>query len=128
MTALPTLAVDPLAELIGRFRRKHSGVTIRMREPETTAEVEASVRSGHAELGVTDITTGGSGLVRIPLVRQEILVVSPPDTRIVDESMTPAVLGTIPLIVTPIGTSTRRLLDQMLARSGVEPDIAVEIG
>jgi DNA-binding transcriptional LysR family regulator len=128
MTALPTLAVDPLAALIGRFRRDHQGVTIRIRETETTAEVEASVRSGEAELGMTDITIGGSGLVRIPLARQEILLVSPPDTRIDAESMTPRALSTIPLIVTPTGTSTRRLLDQVVARSGLEPNIAVEIG
>jgi DNA-binding transcriptional LysR family regulator len=78
LVALPTLAVDPLATLIGRFRTDHPGITVRVHEPEHAADVESSVRSGQAELGLTDITTGGTGLARIELFRQEIVAVSPP--------------------------------------------------
>ncbi|HEX5097401.1 MAG TPA: LysR family transcriptional regulator [Acidimicrobiia bacterium] len=128
LTALPTLAVDPLAGLIGRFRSEHEGVTIQVHEPETTAEVEATVRSGRAELGFTDITTGGRGLVRIALSRQDVVVVSPPGRADAATAVTPSMLASIPLVVTPVGTSTRRLLDMTLSRGGYEPDIAVEIG
>ena len=77
LVALPTLAVDPLAEIVGRFRTDHPGVTVRIHEPEGPGDVEHLVRSGAAEVGLTDITTGASGLVRVPLMRQEIRVVSP---------------------------------------------------
>ena len=127
VVALPTLAVDPLAALIGRFRSDHPGVVVRVHEPEDAGDVERAVRSGIAELGLTDITTGGSGLKRIELFRQEIVVVQPPDSLPDTSPMTPESLSRLPLIVTPMGTSTRRLLDRMLARDGLEPNVAVEI-
>lgn len=127
LVALPTLAVDPLAGLIGRFRVAHPGVSLRVREPEDTDDVERSVRTGVAELGLTDITTGGSGLVRLPLFRQEIVVVSPPGERVDGSTLTARQLVDLPLIVTPEGTSTRRLLDRTLAREGRPPHIAVEL-
>lgn len=127
LVALPTLAVDPLASLIGRFRSQHPGVVVRVHEPEDAADVERNVRSGVAELGLTDITTGGSGLSRIELFRQEIVVVQPPDSVPDESPMTPGSLARLPLIVTPVGTSTRRLLDRMLTRDGFEPNVAVEI-
>src|SRR3954452_24140799 len=43
IVALPTLAVDPLADLIGAFRRAHPGVTVHVTEPEDAASVERQV-------------------------------------------------------------------------------------
>jgi DNA-binding transcriptional LysR family regulator len=127
LVALPTLAVDPLATLIGRFRTNHPGITIRVHEPEHAADVERSVRSGQAELGLTDITTGGTGLTRVALFRQEIVAISPPGRDLDEGPLTARALAELPLIVTPPGTSTRLLLDRMLARDGLEPNIVVEI-
>lgn len=127
LVALPTLAVDPLAGLIGRFRVEHPGVSVRVHEPEDTDAVERSVRTGVAELGLTDISTGGSGLVRVPLFRQEIVVVSPPGERVDGPTLTARQLVDLPLIVTPEGTSTRRLLDRTLAREARAPHLAVEL-
>jgi DNA-binding transcriptional LysR family regulator len=127
IVALPTLAVDPLALLVGEFRTRFPGVTVRVGEPEDAASVEGQVRSGRAELGFTDLTTGGTGLVRVPLFRQEVFAVCPPGTDLPDGPVTPAALAQMPLIATPPGTSTRRLLDRVSAQSGVEPNIVVEI-
>src|SRR5581483_4280841 len=102
IVALPTLAVDPLARLLGEMRTAHPGVTIRVHEPEDAGAIDRWVTSGRAELGLTDLTTG----VRGP--------------------MTPHQLAALPLIATPQGTSTRRLLDQVLARAHAEPNIVVE--
>ncbi len=127
IVALPTLAVDPLAGLVGRFRTRYPGVTIRVREPEDAADIDRQVASGKAELGLTDLTTGGGGLVRVALFRQEVLAVCPPGTDLPDGPVTPAAFAAMPVIATPVGTSTRRLLDQLIARSGAQPNIVVEI-
>lgn len=124
LVALPTLAVDPLAALVGRFRSTHPGVVVRILEPEAAGDVERVVRTGDAEIGLTDITTGAAGLVRVGLGRQEIKVVSPPGSPA--SPVTPRMLAELPLVATPVGTSTRRLLDLMLARDGLEPNVAVE--
>jgi LysR family transcriptional regulator, carnitine catabolism transcriptional activator len=127
LVVLPTLAVDPVAALIGQFRRNHPGITIRVREPEDVATIERQVSSGRAELGFTDLTVGGTGLVRVALIRQEIVAVFPPGTDVDDGPLTTSELVATPLIVTPPGTSTRRLLERAFARNRSEPSIAVEI-
>ncbi|MEO6122680.1 MAG: LysR family transcriptional regulator [Ilumatobacteraceae bacterium] len=127
LVCLPTLAVEPLAGLIGRFRDRFPGVTIRVSEPEDVATVEAQVQSGRAELGFTDVTTGGAGLQRVELFRQEILAVCPPSTEVTDVAITAAELASLPLIATPVGTSTRRVLDRTISRTGSSPNIVVEI-
>src|SRR6476619_2706761 len=40
VVSLQTLAVDPLAPLVGRFRVAHPGIVVRIAEPEQTASVE----------------------------------------------------------------------------------------
>jgi LysR family transcriptional regulator, carnitine catabolism transcriptional activator len=127
IVALPTLAVDPLAPLIGRFRRAHPGVTLRVREPEEGSAIDRQVTSGRAELGITDITSVGTGLTRVELFRQHVVAVCPPGTEVDGDVLSPVALAAMPLVATPVGTSTRRLLERAVARAGAEPTIAVEI-
>src|SRR4051812_27353874 len=51
VVSLPTLAVDPAAPLIGRFRLLHPGVTVRLAEPEDADAVAEAVRTGASEIG-----------------------------------------------------------------------------
>jgi len=48
VVALPTLAVDPLATLVGSFRHAHPDVVVRVDQPEDAAAVATRVRSGRA--------------------------------------------------------------------------------
>lgn len=127
VAALPTLAVDPLAELVGRFRAEHPGIGFRLLEPEDATTVETLVRSGRAEIGFTDISAHVEGLRRIPLYRQELVAVCPPGTAADLDALAPSDLAAMPLIATPEGTSTRRLLELVLSRTSQPADIAVEL-
>ena len=55
IAALATLAVDPMATLIGRFREHHPGVQIRVLEPESADGVRALVRDGACEIGAAHL-------------------------------------------------------------------------
>src|SRR5688500_17723980 len=57
LATLPTLAADPVAELVGRFRGAHPGVTVRLGAPNDLDELAADVRSGRADLGITEDRT-----------------------------------------------------------------------
>jgi LysR family transcriptional regulator, carnitine catabolism transcriptional activator len=78
LAALATLAVDPLADMIGRYRRAHPGIVVRVHEPESTAGVSALVRDGTCELGLAPLPLRMHGLRTVALGEQELLFVLPP--------------------------------------------------
>jgi DNA-binding transcriptional LysR family regulator len=127
IVSLPTLAVDPLAPLVGEFRVAHPGIIVRIAEPEDTSAVEERLADGRSELGLADLQRRRDDLVTIKLGRQEIVAVCPPGTRLPAPGRLPvARLAGMPLVTTPAGTSTRDLLDRALAAASVVPLIAVE--
>jgi DNA-binding transcriptional LysR family regulator len=125
IAALATLAADPLAELVGSFRQAHPGVTVQIGEAESTADASRLVAEGTRELGLVQLPAPGR-LVAAELGNQELVFVLPPGAEQSERPMVPAALSSVPLIVTPPGTSTRDLLEQAFAAAGVAPRIAVE--
>lgn len=128
LVSLPTLAADPVARLIGEFRRRHPGVVVRLAEPEDTPEVVAMLRDGRAELGVADAWGDPpAGLEVLPLLRQTFMVVCPPGTRSAGGHGQPAgEAARHPFVVTPLGTSTRQVFERVFPGSGARPEVAVE--
>jgi len=127
VVALPTLAVEPLARLVGRFRIAHPGIVVRIAEPEDAAAVDAMVADGRCEVGLAELPARRDDLVAIELARQEIVAVCPPGTTLPAPGRLPvARLAGMPLIATPAGTSTRELLERALAAAQVTPAVAVE--
>src|SRR5437762_896023 len=52
LVALPTLAVDPVAPLVGAFRVAHPGIALALADPADEDEVVELVASGACELGI----------------------------------------------------------------------------
>jgi DNA-binding transcriptional LysR family regulator len=126
LAALPTLAVDPLAPLIGAFRRLHPGVVVRLGDP-GDAGPAAFVRRGDAELGAVELPVADD-LVTVPLGQQQLLAIcSKRDGVRLGRIAALSALAALPLVATPPGTSTRRVLDSALAAAGVEARVAVEV-
>lgn len=127
VVALPTLAVDPLATLVGAFRHAHPGVVVRVDQPEGPAAVATRVRSGRSEIGLTELPVAEPGLVSRQLTEQELLVVVPPDSQLARRRrITTADLASVPLVTSPVGTSTRGIIDAAFAAIDAAPDIVVE--
>ena len=124
LVALPTLAADPVAVAVGRFRGAHPGVVVRIAEPEAARAVADRASDGRAEIGLTDALAAREDLVVEHLVDQELVLVRPPTPTTVPVRI--AALASIEFVTTPVGTSTRRHLDEALARTGAEATIAVE--
>jgi LysR family transcriptional regulator, carnitine catabolism transcriptional activator len=127
IAALATLAVDPMADLIGRFRERYPGVRVLVLEPESADGIRALVRDGSCELGAAHLPLPGDQITAHPLGEQELLFVLPPAS--IPQSERPLgarELAKTPLVVSPPGTSTRILLEQALNAVGVTPNIAVE--
>jgi LysR family carnitine catabolism transcriptional activator len=128
LIAIPTLAVDPLAALVGRFRVLHPGVVVRVAEPEDAMALADQVAGGRSEVGLAELPARRDDLVTITLARQEIVAVCPPGTKLPAPGRLPvSALAHMPLVATPPGKSTRDILDRALAAASVAPTIAVEI-
>jgi DNA-binding transcriptional LysR family regulator len=127
LAALATLAIDPMAPLIGRFRERHPGVEVRVHEPESGSRVSALVSDGACELGAAHLPLPAGQLTAHVLGEQELLFVLPPGTmRGSERPLGARELARTPLVVTPPGTSTRTLLEQALLAVDVTPRIAVQ--
>jgi DNA-binding transcriptional LysR family regulator len=126
LASLPTLAADPMAGMVGEFRRHHQGVRVDLAAPEDSDDLFALVESGMCELGLTDASDVPQTLAAISLGTQELVFILPPGSAPMGEDPLEALeLGAIPLVVAPVGTSTRRLLDQLFGALGRQPTLAV---
>jgi LysR family carnitine catabolism transcriptional activator len=126
LASLPTLAADPMARLVGEFRRHHRGVRVDLAAPEDSDDLFALVESGSCELGLTDAANVPASLATVSLSSQELVYILPPGSAVPGEDPLDALdRGEIPLVVAPVGTSTRRLLDQQLGARGRPARIAV---
>jgi DNA-binding transcriptional LysR family regulator len=126
LASLPTLAADPVAPLIGAFRRRYPGVRIDLAAPEGTSELFDLVVAGTCELGVTDARDIPEALESHPLGRQSLVLILPPGSEQVEGAeIDLASLGETPFVVAPPGTSTFRLLEEGFAAVHGAPSVAV---
>jgi DNA-binding transcriptional LysR family regulator len=124
LAALPTLAADPVAPLVGAFRVAHPGIDIALADPADAAGLVELVASGECELGITAEPVVDPGLTTRPLGRQDLLAVLPPGTH-ASPTMAVTTLARFPLVAAPAGTTTRGQLEDALAEARVTPRIAV---
>ena len=125
LACLPTLATDPTAEFVGRFRRSYPGVRIDLAAPEDSDDLLDLIRSGRSELGITAGDRPPADLEGRVVAEQHLLAIHPPGTTL---PAGPSLLGGltgVPLVATPEGTSTRRLLEEGFAAAGATPTVSV---
>lgn len=126
LASLPTLAADPLAPMVGRFRQAHPGVTVRLAAPADPIDVAASVRSGETEVGVTEASPAAEGLASRLVAEQAVVAVSPPGTTGSGDPLPVRALAEVPLVLTAPGTSLRDLVDRALDDAGIVANVAVQ--
>lgn len=127
VVALPTMVVEPLVDLVGRFRRAHPRVLVRIVEPEGADAVLQLVKDGTCELGLGDAVPDDRLLTSDHLGDQRLLAVLPPGTPVTsDHGLPVSRLAGFPLITGPRGTSTRRLVAQALRQE--QPDVDPRLG
>jgi LysR family carnitine catabolism transcriptional activator len=122
--ALSTLAVDPLAPLVGAFRVAHPGVRIQLADPEDADALVGLVTTGACEVGLT-VVAAAPGLRTQRIGSQDLLAVLPPGMRSSSRSIPITSLARLPLVTAPAGTPTRTQMEEAFAAAGVTPDIAV---
>lgn len=125
VTALSTLAVDPLPKLIAGLRDRQPGIRVTVLDPGSPIGLVDHLRKGIAEIGLTELPVPSDALIVRPLEEQELSLVLPaglaaglPDPIPVDA------IATIPLVLEPASAGQRAALAAILGIA--VPDPAVE--
>ncbi len=122
-----TLAVDPLAALVGTFLGQHPKVSVRVFDPENSRDVTSSVRSGEYELGMVDSATRIKEMDSLLLPGREIRAVLPPEWPAPGAGkLSLANLAPMAFVATPEGTATREIIEDIVGTHGARPHVAVE--
>ena len=128
LSMLPALAMDPIATVVGVFRRRYPGVSMVIRQPEEARLVEEHVRSGVAEIGFLDSGEGIADLDVEEVVPQELVAVLPPGTEPPREPLTWEELLGRGLICGSVGTLVRDLVTIWGNANGMPAHPAIELG
>jgi LysR family transcriptional regulator, carnitine catabolism transcriptional activator len=126
VAALPSVAAVLLPPVVAGFLAAHPGITLHLLDG-TTREVLEHLRSGAADLAVTDQSPAAAALDVRPLAEDRVLAVLPVGHRYSSRSeLTWADLATERFIAFSQDSSVRRLTDLGFAQAGVEPETLVE--
>lgn len=126
MASLPTLVADPVAPLVGIFRRCYPGIRIDLAAPDDTSELFELVASGSCELGITEAHDIPDALQSHSLGLQSLVLILPPGSDHAEGAVLDlASLEGMPFVAPPPGTSTFRLLQEGFAAVYRTPTVAV---
>lgn len=113
LAALPTLAVDPLPQLVSRLRRRHPGIQVHVSDPGGPVDVENAVRQGRAEIGFTELPVRSESLESRTFGTQRIALVLPP--ALAEQLPDPVFLAAVaelPLVLHSPVPSNRSAIDE----------------
>jgi LysR family carnitine catabolism transcriptional activator len=126
IAALPSVAAVLLPPLVAGFLAGHPGITLHLLDG-TTREVLEHLRSGAADLAVTDLGPASAALDVHPLAEDRVLAVLPPGHHHASRpELTWADLASERFIAFSQDSSIRGLTDLGFAQAGVEPETLVE--
>ena len=121
-----TVCLHVFPALLKEFRKRHPKVEIKLTTGATPQLLER-LRTGALDVGLLTLPVDGTDLVQVPVMREELLLVMPPAHRLAKlRRITPENLVGQPWVLFERGSSTRRVIDEMLQRDGVRPRIVME--
>ncbi|MEW2359765.1 LysR family transcriptional regulator [Spirillospora sp. NPDC029432] len=119
-----TLEPELTGRLIPRFARDQPAVRVRVVRCPGRESVAAALRSGRAELAVTDLPVPGD-LAAHPFEQREVVLISPLGLRL-REPVPLTALDGMRLVLPAKGSARRAEIDAMLSKIGARPVPAVE--
>jgi DNA-binding transcriptional LysR family regulator len=118
--ASTTPGVYVLPAVIGEFRRRHPGITLRLRIANSRL-IEEGVRAHEFDLGVVGAhgLAPGEECLAAGLLDELVLIVSPSHRWARRRGVSPADLATEPLLVREEGSATRHVTERALEQAGI---------
>ena len=121
-----TVCLHVFPAMLKEFRKRHPKVEIKLTTGATPQLLER-LRSGALDVGLLTLPVDGTDLAQVPVMREELLLVMPPTHRLAKlRRITPEDLVGQTWVLFERGSSTRRVIDEMLQRDGIRPRIVME--
>jgi DNA-binding transcriptional LysR family regulator len=121
-----SVASHVLPEIIARFRTRFPEIAVGILEQKNTESVEQALREGRADIGFTYLPTSPE-LEAWELLRDEYVVLLPPNVNLTGKVLTWEHLAAYPMIMPPKSDQCRLLIRNHLTKLGqmVEPTYEV---
>ena len=119
-----------LPQLMGRFHQEHADVLVSLRVDDTDTIVDR-VLDRQLELGIVGAERPHRALVFEPFLRDEVVLLVPPDHPAAAQVISLDDLRGLPLIVQQEGSGVRAVVERELRAAGVRPrdlDVVAELG
>lgn len=121
-----TVCLYVFPRLLKHLRRAHPHLDVRLTVATAGRSVQ-EIRAGRVDAGLLTLPIDESDLVTVPVLREELLVVTPPDHPLARRrQVRPRDLAGQPFILFEVGSATRRVIDHFFATENIEPTIVMD--
>jgi DNA-binding transcriptional LysR family regulator len=121
-----TVCLYVFPPLLKRFRREHRLADVRIMSGTAEKSIR-EIRSGMVDLGLLTLPIEEPDLVTIPVMKEELLVVTSPNHPLSRRPrIGPQDLTGQPFVLFEAGSNTRRIIDAFFLQERVDPTIVME--
>jgi DNA-binding transcriptional LysR family regulator len=121
-----TVCLYVFPPLLKHIKRVHPQLDIRVTVATAARSVE-EIRAGRTDAGLLTLPVEESDLVTLPVLREELLLVTMPTHRLAKKRrIAPQDLADEPFVLFEAGSATRRVIDSFFVTEKIEPTIVMD--
>ncbi|MEM8603679.1 MAG: LysR family transcriptional regulator [Cyanobacteria bacterium P01_H01_bin.121] len=126
VSAFRSAATHILPAVIAQFCQRYPAIAVRIAEYDDRPDVEADLRQGRADIGITYLPTGNE-FQTWELMHDEFIVLLPPDTPLTQATLTWQDIAHYPLIMAPDGDGCDAMVYAHCAKYGITLEATYKI-
>jgi DNA-binding transcriptional LysR family regulator len=121
-----TVCLYVFPTLLKHLKRVHPSLDVRLTAATAGRSVQ-EIRGGRVDAGLLTLPVEESDLVTVPVLREELLLVTPPTHPLARRRrVAPKDLAGLPFVLFEVGSATRKVIDSFFAAEGIEPTIVMD--
>jgi DNA-binding transcriptional LysR family regulator len=121
-----TVCLYVFPTLLKHLRRAHPHLDVRLTVA-TAGQSVQQIREGRVDAGLLTLPVEGADLVTVPVLREELLVVTIPTHPLARKRrVAPRDLSGHPFVLFEQGSATRKVIDRFFAAEKLEPTIVMD--
>jgi DNA-binding transcriptional LysR family regulator len=121
-----TVCLYVFPPLLKHLRRVHPHLDVRLTVATAGRSVQ-EIRGGRVDAGLLTLPVAESDLVTVPVLREELLLVTTPTHPLARRRKVAAAdLNGQPFVLFEVGSATRKVIDQFFATEKIEPTIVMD--